>query len=68
MTLAAVISRQAGRKHEARATGRTGDARDDAEHSREPIIGAVDRARDPTRSRAVPSLAAKDPIQLALSA
>ena len=60
--------RQPSSQHEARAPSCSRDACNDAEHGGQPVIGAVDRSRDPTRARAVPGLAAEDPIQPALSA
>ena len=47
----------------ARAAGRARDAGHDPEHRSEPVVGAVDRARDPAGAGPVPLLASEDPVE-----
>src|SRR5205085_8966726 len=48
---------KSGGEHEARAAGGAGDAGHDPEDRRKPVVGAVDRARDPAAALLVPGLA-----------
>jgi len=45
------------------SAGGPGDAGDDTEDGCQPVVGAVDDARDPARTRPVPLLASQDPIE-----
>ena len=56
-------ARQPGGQHGARAAGRAGNAGDDPEHRGQPVVGAVDRARDPAAAGPVPLLAPEDPVE-----
>src|SRR5439155_13510607 len=58
---------QPGCEDEARPAGGTGNPRHDAEYRGQPVVGAIDRARDPTRAGSMPLLATEDPAQANLA-